>query len=125
MLNEKILLVEDDEFLRDLYQNTLKKEGFTIDVAADGDEGFKKMQMGGWDLVLLDIVLPKIDGFQIIKKLKKELPKRPNKMVIFLTNLDSEEEIKDALVLGDGYIKKSEITPGDLVDKVKNYLGKI
>ena len=118
----KILVVEDDLFLRELYTDVLKEEGYAVDSATDGDEALHKIKLGGYYLVLLDIILPKIDGLEIMKRMKNDPPKNPNKCVIFLTNLDKDEEIKAASQLGNGYLIKSQITPGSLVEKVKKYL---
>lgn len=119
----KILLVEDDQFLRELYADTLKGEGYSVDTAEDGVAAYQKIGMSGWDLVLLDIIMPKMNGLDVIKQLTASNPdKKFSKKLIFLTNLDKDEEIKAALQLGDGYIIKSQITPGDLVNEVKLYL---
>ncbi|MBI2028151.1 MAG: response regulator [Candidatus Levybacteria bacterium] len=121
----RILIVEDDLFLRELYIDTLKTEGYQIDVAEDGEEALSKIKLGGYDLVLLDIILPKIDGLEVMRRIKSEpSPQNPNKCVIFLTNLDKDEEIKAALQLGNGYLIKSKITPGNLVEEVRVYLDK-
>lgn len=119
---KKILVVEDDLFLRELYTDILKEEGYTVDSAADGDEALSKIKLGGYNLVLLDIILPKIDGLEVMKQIQTSPPQNPNKCIIFLTNLDKDEEIKAALQLGQGYLIKSQITPGTLVEEVKNYL---
>jgi len=118
----KILIVEDEKFLRDLYADTLKNEGHEIDSAEDGETALQKMRQGGFDLVLLDIILPKMNGFDIMERLAKEPPTTPNKSVIFITNIDKGEEIKRALRLGNGYFIKSKITPGDLIREVNLYL---
>ncbi len=120
----KILVVEDDEFLREVYLETLKDEGYIVEVAIDGDEGLKKIKQGGYDLVLLDIIMPKMDGLEVMRKIKIEGTIIPNKRLIFLTNLDKDEEIKEALKLGDGYLIKSQLTPGDLIKEVQLYLAK-
>ena len=117
-----ILLVEDEQYLRELYHEILTDQGYTVDTAADGEEGFNKVKQGGWDLVILDIILPKMNGLEIMRKLKTEPPAKPNKKTVFLTNLDKDEEIKEALQLGDGYFIKSQITPGSLVTELKGYL---
>lgn len=122
MENAKILIVEDDEFLRDLYTDTLKAEKYIVDSAQDGVEAFEKMKMGGYDLILLDIVMPKLNGLEVMREITKTNLPQPNKCVIFLTNLDKGDEIKEALQLGNGYIIKSQITPGDLLNEVNNYL---
>ena len=117
-----ILLVEDEQYLRELYQEILSDQGYTVETAADGEEGFNKVKRGGWDLVILDIILPKMNGLEIMRKLKSDPPTTPNKKTVFLTNLDKDEEIKEALQLGDGYFIKSQITPGTLVNELKSYL---
>ena len=120
----KILVVEDDQLLRDLYVENLKSEGYIVDIAVDGEEGLLKIKGGGWDLILLDIILPKIDGIELMKQLKNlnQLAKRP--IVLFLTNLDKDSEIKEALSLGDGYLIKSQLTPDDLLREIRSYLTK-
>ena len=69
---KKILVVEDEEYIRDLYVQILQKEGYLVDSASDGEEAFMKMSKKEYDLILLDIILPKIDGLQVLEKLKKE-----------------------------------------------------
>src|SRR3989338_2900342 len=90
----KILIVEDDKALQEVYSDTLRAEVYEIDTADDGEIALQKMQQGGWDLVLLDIILPKINGIDIMERLKNQPPlPNPNKCVVFLTNLDKSEEI--------------------------------
>lgn len=122
MEQQKILVVEDDLFLRELYTDILSAEGYKVESAQDGADGLEKMKIGGYDLVLLDIIMPKMDGLETMKQLQNNPPKNPNKCVVFLTNLDKDEEIKTALKLGQGCLIKSQITPGILVEKVKGYL---
>jgi len=124
MENKRILVVEDDELLRNLYVETLRCEQYDVEVAIDGDEALGKMKNGGYDLVLLDIILPKQSGLDVMNQLKKDPPVKVNKVVLFLTNLDKSEERKEALTLGHGYLIKSQITPGDLINEVKVYLNK-
>src|SRR3989338_10250059 len=119
----KILIVEDDKALQEVYSDTLRAEVYEIDTADDGEIALQKMQQGGWDLVLLDIILPKINGIDIMERLKNQPPlPNPNKCVVFLTNLDKSEEIDKGLQLANGYLIKSQITPGDLVQEVSFYL---
>ncbi len=122
-MDKKILVAEDDQFLRELYSDVLKAEpGYLVETAVDGEDAFQKMSRGGWDLVLLDIIMPKLSGLDVAKKIKETPPQIPNKCTVFLTNLDKGEEIKEALLLGNGYLIKSQITPGDLVKEVHLYL---
>ena len=119
-----ILLIEDEEPLRDVYKEVLVDSGYKVDVAFDGSSGLSKALAGVWDLLLLDIMLPGDDGFHILRLVKENeiLEKRP---VILLTNLGSEPIIKAAFSLGaDGFLIKSEITPDKVVEEVTNYLGR-
>lgn len=119
----KILIAEDDEFLRQLYSDVLVGEGYDVATAIDGEEALGRIQEGGWDLILLDIIMPKLSGLDVMKQAKNSpQPQIPNKSIVFLTNLDKGEEIKEALLLGNGYLIKSQITPGDLVKEVQLYL---
>lgn len=121
--SKKILVVEDEVYLRDLYVDILKKEGYNVDFAAEGEEALAKMKAGGYDLVLLDIMLPKMDGIQILKKLKQEKPQKPNKVVLLLTNLGQETVISEGVSLGvRGYLIKSDYTPDQLLEEVKKAL---
>jgi two-component system OmpR family response regulator len=122
--NKKLLIVEDDQFLRDLYVEILSIEGFTIDLAIDGEEAYNKMFAGGYDLILLDIMLPKMDGLRILERLKTETPpQKPNGIIVILSNMDHDSAIAKAMALGArGYMVKSDQTPDQIVKKIKNYL---
>lgn len=122
MDTQRILVVEDDLFLRELYTDVLTTEGYQVESAADGEEGLQKIKAGGYNLVLLDIILPKMSGLEIMRELQGTPPQNPNKYVVFLTNLDKDEEIKEAQKLGNGFLIKSQINPGTLTETVKKYL---
>lgn len=124
MDQQRILVVEDDLFLRELYTDILTAEGHRVEGAADGEEALQKIKVGGYDLILLDIIMPKMDGLEVMRQVQTTPPQNPNKCVVFLTNLDKDEEIRTALKLGNGYLIKSQITPGSLVIEVKMYLDK-
>ena len=121
---KRILVVEDDLFLRELYTDILTAEGYRVESAADGEEALQKIKAGGYDLILLDIIMPKMDGLEVMRQIQSNPPQNPNKCVVFLTNLDKDEEIRTALKLGNGYLIKSQITPGSLVEQLKIYLDK-
>lgn len=122
MNQPRVLVVEDEEYLRDLYQEVLADEGYYAETAKDGNEGLVKIKAGGWDLVILDIILPGMDGIEIMRVVKSNPPAVPNKKVVFLTNLDKDKEMQQALALGDGYFIKSQITPGNLLEQIRTYL---
>jgi len=119
----KILIVEDEKEILDLYTDTFKTEGHEVETSDDGQDAFDKMKEGGYDLVLLDVILPHLNGLLIMEKLKAlPSPVNPNKVVIFLTNLDRNEEINQGLKLANGYLIKSQITPVDLIREANLYL---
>ena len=120
---KKVLLVEDDQFIRDLYVELLEGAGYEVDVAVDGEEGYAKMQRGGYDLVLLDIIMPKMDAIQVLTELKKTPPKEKNQHIIFMTNLGQENVVKNCKGLGvEDYLIKSDLTPDQFLAKVRKIL---
>jgi len=117
-----VLIVEDDKFLRELIAQKLVKEGYDISEAIDGEEGIKKIKTENPDLVLLDLILPGIDGFEVLSRMKadEKLAKIP---VIILSNLGQREEIERGLKLGaDDYMIKAHFTPREIIDKIKSVL---
>lgn len=122
---KKILLIEDDANAIDLYKEVLRNAGFSVISAIDGGVGLSKAQEGGYDLILLDIMLPKMDGLTVLSKLKESPAKRQNGPIILLTNLAHDPVIQEATKLGAvGYLTKSDINPDQLVKKVREYLKK-
>lgn len=120
---KKILIVEDDTFTRDVYVEALSDAGFEVTQAADGQIGLDMAKQGGFDLILLDMMLPKIDGLGILRGLKNEVPQKPNGPIILLTNLSHDPILKLAGDLGvTEHIIKSDIDPGQLIEKVKGNL---
>lgn len=124
---KRILVVEDEKDIRDLYAEILKNEGFDVSVACNGEEGYSAMYEGGFDLILLDIMLPKLDGFKILEKLKKETPpKKPNHAIVILTNLGEDLSVSKGVSYGvRGYLVKSDYTPDQILKEVKVYLNNI
>ncbi len=123
MHKKRILIVEDDKLLRDLYIELLGDEGYEVDNAADGEEGLSKVLEGGYSLILLDIMLPKKDGIQILEETSKQKPKQPNGPVVMLTNLGQDEVIKKGLLAGaSGYLIKSALTPDQVLHEVHTFL---
>lgn len=121
---KRILVVEDDTALRDLYVQILTDSGFTVESASDGQIAFEYMKKGGYHVVLLDIILPKVDGLTILEKLSTEAPpEKPNYHVVVLSNLGQDEAISRAMSLGaQGYLIKSDYTPGQVVEQVNHFL---
>ncbi|HUW21403.1 MAG TPA: response regulator [Candidatus Bathyarchaeia archaeon] len=120
---KKILIVEDDQFIRDIYEEVLKDEGYQITCASDGQKGYEEMKKKSYDLVLLDIMLPKLDGIDILQKLQKEGKLKQSKTIFLLTNLSGEAIMKKkGRIEVDEYLIKSSLTPDKLVEKIKAYL---
>ena len=117
-----ILIVEDDKFLRELIVRKLTKEGYNVSEAIDGEEGLKKIKEEKPDLILLDLILPSIDGFEVLAKIKKDeaLAKIP---VVILSNLGQAEEIEKGFRLGAvDYLVKAHFTPGEIIEKIKKFI---
>lgn len=122
----KILLIEDETQLRELYQLLLEDEGYQVEAVADGKQGLEAISKGGYDLVLLDIMLPFIDGLEILSRLNKmgSDAKQPLNSVILLTNLAQDQTIAKALEYGvRGYLIKSDYNPEQLLTAIGGFLG--
>jgi DNA-binding response OmpR family regulator len=118
----KILIIEDDKFLRDLLSRKLQDENFNVIAAVDGEEGVKKVEGERPELVLLDLILPGINGFDVLKNIK-ENPKTSEIPVIILSNLGQKEDVERALTLGaKDYLIKANFTLNEIFDKIKKYL---
>lgn len=117
MDNKHVLLIEDDQNTSDIYSGILKTQGYQVDVALDGREGLDKASTNTYDLILLDIMMPKIDGLEALAVLKKYDAKR--KVALF-SNLSSTEIIEKAMKIGaDEFIMKSDTDPDAFLVKVK------
>lgn len=118
----KILVVEDDSFLAGMYVTKLGLEGFSVDLAGDGKDGLKKAREWRPDLILLDIVLPVMDGFSMLSELKADADTRATP-VILLTNLGAKGDVEKGLGLGAAdYLIKAHFMPSEVVEKVKRLL---
>lgn len=122
----KILLVEDDQFLRDMYVELLSDEGYAVTPCSDGEEGYLAAVKGGFDLILLDIMLPKMDGLQVLKTLRDKGDLAQNGPVVLLTNLGQDNIVKQGFELGaTGYLIKSSMTPDQVLHEVRTFLKKV
>ena len=115
---KKILIVEDDKFLRELISQKLLKEGYDIVEAVDGEKGIESANKEKPYLVLLDLILPGIDGFEVLAKLKAD-PKLSNIPVIILSNLGQKIDIEKGIEMGAvDFLIKAHFTPGEIVEKI-------
>ena len=126
MDNQKkhILIVEDDEFLRSLTAKRLEKEGFSIEVAVDGENAISVLGSAKLDLILLDLLLPGLDGFEVLKKIKSSDSTKSVPVIVF-SNLGQKEDIEKAKGLGvDDFLIKANFTLDDVVAKINSLLKK-
>ncbi|MFH1392598.1 MAG: response regulator [bacterium] len=118
----KILIVEDDTFISKMYEAKLIGLGYQAKVAENGEEALQKIKEWQPDLILLDLILPILDGFEVLKKTKAD--DNFNKIpIIILSNLDQKENIERGIKLGaDDYVMKARFTPSEVVEKIKKCL---
>lgn len=117
---KRVLIIDDDTYIRDLYEEVLKSEGFEVLVAKDGQEGLAALLIGGYDVVLLDVMMPKLDGIGVLTKLKESVPQQPNGPILLLTNLDHDPILTQATALGVyKHLLKADMLPPALVSAVK------
>lgn len=119
IMAKRILIIEDDEFLRSLLNTRLSSEGFSVSMAIDGKDGLKKIKEEKPDMILLDLLLPIMDGFEVLSVTKsgestKSIP------VIILSNLGQKKDVDRGLKMGAAdYIIKSQFTIEEIIDKIK------
>ncbi|MEK7480645.1 MAG: response regulator transcription factor [Patescibacteria group bacterium] len=123
--HKKILIVDDDVFLLDMYTIKFREAGFEVDFATEGQSAKEKMIKNHYDVILLDIVMPNLDGFSLLKDLQQEKDEMKKTVIIYLTNLGQKEDIEKGLSFGvDDYIIKAHFTPSEVVAKVEELLKK-
>ncbi|MBU1074737.1 response regulator [Patescibacteria group bacterium] len=119
---KKIVLVEDDSFLAGMYVSKLNLEDFEVKLAENGEDGLKLATAEIPDLILLDILLPRMDGFEVLKKLKQN-PSTADIPVILLTNLGQKKDVDRGLALGaKDYLIKAHFMPNEVIAKIKKIL---
>jgi DNA-binding response OmpR family regulator len=118
----KILIVEDDKFLRELISQKILKEGYQAVEAINGEEGVSKAKEEKPDLMLLDLILPGIDGFEVLRQVK-ESADTASIPVIILSNLGQKDDVERGMKLGAAdYLIKAHFTPGEILAKIKSIL---
>jgi len=123
-LKLSILIVEDEKMLAEMYATKFTMEGYNVAKAYDGADGLEKARKMKPNVILLDIIMPKIDGFAVLKELRAD-PLFKKTPIILLTNLGQEDDIKKGKKLGaNDYFVKANHTPSDVVQKVKDIYSK-
>jgi CheY-like chemotaxis protein len=119
---KKILIIEDEQIMADLLQRKLSEEGYEVSLARDGEEGLAKMREVKPDLILLDIIMPKIGGIEVLEEMQKEpdLKKIP---VIVISNSGQPVELDKAQRMGaEDWLVKTEFDPAEVIEKVRKNL---
>jgi len=121
--SKKILLIEDEELILNLLQRKLEKEGYKVSIARDGKEGLEKMIKNPPDIILLDIVMPRMDGFEVMEEVRKD---KNLKMIpiIIISNSGQPVELDRAKKLGArDWLIKTEFDPKEVITKIKQQIG--
>lgn len=122
MVKKKILLVEDDDFFRELIFKKLQKEDFDVSASKNGNEALSYLRSNAPDLVILDLILPDLSGYEILEAIKKE-PRTQGAPVVVLSNLGQQEDDEKAKSLGAAdFMIKVNFTLEEIVEKIKNFL---
>ena len=120
--NKKILLAEDDKFISIAYQDGLKRAGYEVIYASDGEEALKKAKQTIPDLMLLDLIMPVKNGFEVLEEIKKD-EELKNIPVFILSNLGQESDIKKCKEMGAvDYLIKSNFSLSEVLKKIEEYL---
>lgn len=123
-MSHKVLIVEDDDILRDIYALKLEMEGFDVETARDGQEGLEKVDKVKPDLIILDMMMPRVDGMQFLQRYRQDKV-APEAKVLVASNKSSPEQVQEAKRLGaTDYLIKSQITPDELVEHIRKHLAK-
>jgi len=119
---KEILVIEDDQFLVKIYESKFKKEGFAVRSAYDGEEGFKEIKKKLPNIIILELILPNLDGFSFLEKVKKE-PKLADVPVIILSDLGQKSDIERGMELGAvEYFVKADTPLSKIINKIKAHI---
>jgi DNA-binding response OmpR family regulator len=122
---KRVLCIEDERFISDLYARALTNAGYEVIIVDDGERGLHEAVNGNYDIILLDIMLPTMNGVDMLYKMKDKhvVPPMQSKIII-TTNLDQKEDIRKKVEeMADGYIIKAEVTPKELVNYIQQVTG--
>ncbi len=118
--NRKILCIEDEHFISELYARALRQAGYEVTIMLSGDDGLRAAQSNEYDIIMLDLMIPGITGFEVLRCLREGSPDLKAKIII-TTNLDQENQDREELESkADGYLIKAEFTPRQLVQIIND-----
>ncbi len=117
----KILIIEDDFYISDIYEKAFTAGGYDVSTAADGEEGVLKAASGTYDVILVDIMLPKMNGIDVLRRLR-EVGATGETPIFMTTNLGQDNILKEAFKIGaDGYFIKAQLRPVNLVSEINKF----
>lgn len=118
--SKKVLCIEDENFISELYARALRKVGYDVTTLLSGDDGLNAAKSDEYDIILLDLMIPGITGFEVLRQLNN-LPQKLKAKIIITTNLDQEDDSRAEIErMADGYLIKAELTPRQLVQIVND-----
>jgi two-component system chemotaxis sensor kinase CheA len=118
----KILIAEDDFFIRDIYSKVFSLSGYDVQVAVDGIDALDKIKAQQYDMILLDIMMPRMTGIDVLRNVRALNTPSKSAPIFIITNLGQQNVIEEAFKLGmDGYILKSQVSPQQIVDEINNF----
>jgi len=121
----KVLIVEDDQFIREMYAFILTKDGHDVTEAGDGAIGLSEAQKGGFDVILLDLMMPQVDGLGFLQGLKDKPPKTKNGPIVVMSNLAYGDAKDKAMLLGASeFLVKADLEPSEIRETVRRIVGK-
>ena len=117
---KKILCIEDEHFISELYARALRQAGYDVTTMLSGDDGLRAAMSDEYDIILLDLMIPGITGFEVLRRLRKDAPNLKSKIII-TTNLDQDDDDREEIEnKADGYLIKAEFTPRQLVQIIND-----
>ena len=118
----KLLIAEDDFFIRDIYSKVFSLSGYDVQVAVDGIDALDKIKAQQYDMILLDIMMPRMTGIDVLRNVRGLSTASKDTPIFIITNLGQQNVIEEAFKLGmDGYILKSQVSPQQIVDEINNF----
>lgn len=121
--SKTVLMVDDDQVLNEMYSERLKGEGFEVVSATNGEEALKKASDVTPAVILLDVMMPKMNGLEVLKRLRANDKTREIPVIVLTALIQQLDEIKNSLQAKDSYLIKSETLPAQVVEKVKEAIG--
>jgi len=124
--SKRILIADDEQYIRELYQEVLVAEGYDVDIAKDGKEAYDKIIEGGYHLIALDVIMPQMDGLSILEQLQNHKPKKANGPIILLTSLINDPAVREASEKGvSKIVYKTEVNPEQFVKIVSTLMSNL